>query len=429
MNCCYSQDKITPFGGLYFVNELLSQEGITELINTHLGPRAANSRYEWSDLFYGMLAIFILGGDCAEDIQEHIGPGLQAREFSVASPDTLLRFQKNLASPPVEYCSRQGITHQFNWNGPLARLNIKLLKNLGQIQSGRAYTMDYDNVIIEAEKADSLRTYCRPYGYHPGVAMIGDRMVYVQNRNGNSEPKFRQYRTLRRAFSLLKAEGITVKRFRADSGSYIGKVIDWVSRQCDSIYIKARMDASVKAKIAGISDWKQDARNPQKQWASVEYTPFKRPRNRWSEEPAQTFRLVVERVPNSDGQADLFTDDAYSYQAILSSDWEASPKQIFEFYRQRGANEREFDVLKNDFGWNNMPFSKLNENTVFLMLTAIIRNFYGFVIQRFSARLDYLRGTYRLKKFIFRFITVPAKWIYSARQWWLKLYTSKLYPD
>lgn len=86
-------------------------------------------------------------------------------------------------------------------------------------------------------------------------------------------------------------------------------------------------------------------------------------------------------------------------------------------------------MLKNDFGWKQMPFSRLPQNTVYLLMTALIRNLYGFVIDRLSDKLEYLQPTYRLKKFIFRFITVPAKWIHRARQWWLKLYTPKLYPD
>jgi len=76
MKVTYSEKKITPFGGLYFVFDLLNQNAIDDLINTHLGPRPANSCYRWSELFYGMLAILFGGGDCAEDISEHIGPHL-----------------------------------------------------------------------------------------------------------------------------------------------------------------------------------------------------------------------------------------------------------------------------------------------------------------------------------------------------------------
>jgi len=431
MKVTYSQDSITPFGGIHFVYDLLSTHGIDRLINQQLGSRAANSQYRFSDLIYGLLSIFFCGGDCAEDIQDHVGPYLDSRHLRVCSPDSLLRIQKELASQLSRYTSPRGVKHQFNWNGPLARLNLKVLKRLGLLKPGEAYTLDYDNVILATEKADAARTYRHHYGYQPGVGMIGEKIVYVENRNGNSEPMYQQYRTLRRLFWLLKSQGIDIKRFRADSGSYVGAVVDWVARNCESFYIKARLTQSVMSRIGQITDWRTDSdkKDEQTEWASIRFTPFKRSRHRRSNQSPQTFRLVVERRAAPDGQGNLFTSGAYSYQAILTSDWEAPEQQVFSFYRQRGGREREFDILKNDFGWKRLPFSRLNQNTVYLLITALIRNLYGFVIGRLSEKLGYLHSRFRLKKFIFRFITVPAKWIRTARQRWLKLYTLKVYPD
>lgn len=427
MKIAYSSDSITPFGGIHVVYDLLSKHRIGPLINQHLGPRAPNSRYRFSDMVYGLLSVFFCGGDCAEDMDQHVGPYLDAEHLQVCSPDTLLGMQKKLASRLTPYTSPRGVAHQFNWNGPLARLNLKVLKQLGMLEPSEGYTLDYDNVILATEKADARRTYRNHYGYQPGVGMIGEKIVYVENRNGNSEPMYRQYRTLRRLFWLLKSQHIHIKRFRADSGSYVGPVVDWVSRQCEMFYIKARLTKSVMARISQITDWKTSSGKAE--WASIDFTPFGRSRHRRSNQTPQTYRLVVERYPDPDGQGNLFTEDAYSYQAILTSDWESTEQHVFSFYRQRGSREREFDVLKNDFGWNRLPFSRLNQNTVFLLLTALIRNLYGFIIGRLSEKLGYLHRRFRLKKFIFRFITVPAKWIRTARQRWLKLYTRKMYPD
>ena len=47
------------------------------------------------------------------------------------------------------------------------------------------------------------------------------------------------------------------------------------------------------------------------------------------------------------------------YSAILTNDWDMDVNEIVFFYNQRGTIEKEFDVLKNDFGWNNLPFSKV----------------------------------------------------------------------
>jgi transposase len=76
-----------------------------------------------------------------------------------------------------------------------------------------------------------------------------------------------------------------------------------------------------------------------------------------------------------------------------------SNDQVVNFYNQRGAIEREFDVLKNDFSWNKMPFSHIEQNTVFLIITAICRNLYEFIINSFSklyANLD--QRSHQIKK-------------------------------
>ena len=63
------------------------------------------------------------------------------------------------------------------------------------------------------------------------------------------------------------------------------------------------------------------------------------------------------------------------------------------------------------------------ENTVFLLLTALIRNFYKAIMQRIEVKKFGLKETCRIKTFVFKFISVPAKWIKTARQHVLSIYT------
>ena len=54
-------------------------------------------------------------------------------------------------------------------------------------------------------------------------------------------------------------------------------------------------------------------------------------------------------------------------------------------------------------GWVHLPFSFLEQNTVFMLVTVM------------------------LKKFILHFINVPAKWIKTGRRYVLNLYTPQKY--
>ena len=51
----------------------------------------------------------------------------------------------------------------------------------------------------------------------------------------------------------------------------------------------------------------------------------------------------------------------------------SSTRDIVEFYNLRGGKERIFDDMNNGFGWNRLPKSFMSENTVFLLLTALIQ--------------------------------------------------------
>ena len=94
-----------------------------------------------------------------------------------------------------------------------------------------------------------------------------------------------------------------------------------------------------------------------------------------------------------------------------------------EFYNLRGGKERIFDDMNNGFGWARLLKSFMAENTVFLLLTAIIRNFYKLLMGRLDTKAFGLKKTSRIKAFVFKFISVPAKWIRTARHYELNIYT------
>jgi len=62
-----------------------------------------------------------------------------------------------------------------------------------------------------------------------------------------------------------------------------------------------------------------------------------------------------------------------------------------------------------------------------MIFMAICRNFYLYPINKFSEKLYFLEKIFRLKKFIFRFVVVPYKWIKRGEELVLKLYTDKPY--
>jgi len=95
---------------------------------------------------------------------------------------------------------------------------------------------------------------------------------------------------------------------------------------------------------------------------------------------------VVNRSANKTGQTDVFQGDNFIYRAIITNDVLSSDNDVIEFYNQREGAEKIFDVINNDFKWENLSFSFLQENTVYLLITAMCRNFYLYVLEKLSKK-------------------------------------------
>ncbi len=414
-------NPISPFGGINFVFEHLDSLNIGNLLYANLPALPAQSQYTWRDIFYAFLSIYFCGGDCIEDLDSNLKHRIGKNPFyNLPSPDTVLRRFSGLATE-IEQCrTERGIVdHDFNTNTLLEKLNITLLKKLGAFDSEEVI-LDYDNTIIFNEKQDSKMTYKRNPGYQPGVCTVNEHFVLsLENRNGNSDAKSFQKQTLERMFSALKkAQVAKPDHFRADAASYQYEVIKLLQTEVKNFYIGCR-NSYVEKYFNQITSWEQ--LDDSIQVGEIRITPFQQ-QAKEKNETTDSFRLIVKRSPRKDNQVDAITQDANEYRAILSNNEKLSTKEIAQLYNHRGNMERQFDILKNDFGWNRMPFSKLEQNTVFLYFTAICRNLYHHIIQKFSEKVSTLRPTDRLKRFIFQLILIPAKWIRHGRQMKLKLF-------
>jgi hypothetical protein len=422
MNIQKLNNSVSPFAGISFANNSFNKSGISQLIDNELGRRVKTIGFDYSEILRNLSNVFLSGGGVIEDISTHLGEHLKMIPGNnVPSPDTVLRAIKELSTPNTSFKSKNDIDYNFNINTKLNRLNIKTLLHTGQLKANHSYDFDYDNQVIANNKYDAKRTYKKNKGYVPGIATIGDKIVYVENRDGNANVKFEQAGTLTRAYDLLKSEGIIINRSRMDAGSYAKDIIDVVAQNSKQFYIRANKSTTLFEQIADISTWESVEINYQNyEVASIPFKQFFEDRN---------YRLVIMREKGNSNQLDLFTQDTFTYRSILTDDWDSTEKEVVEYYNNRGTSEKIFDVMNNDFGWKHLPFSFLNENNAFMIITAMIKNFYNFFVAIVSKEFEGINPTTRLKRFVFRFITVAGKWRYQGRQWVLKLYSKLPYEQ
>ena len=188
-------------------------------------------------------------------------------------------------------------------------------------------------------------------------------------------------------FGQLRDNGITINRSRMDAGSYAKDIVDTVSKNCDLFYIRANKSESMTAQISQISEWKKVEINYKTyEVASIPFKQFFEERN---------YRLVVMREESDDAQMNLFIGDNMIYRSILTNDYEWDEKQVIEYYNMREASEKLFDIQNNDFGWRRLPTSEMKSNTVFLIMTAMMKNFYNYFIKKVSDGIQ--RYSFNLK--------------------------------
>jgi hypothetical protein len=360
------------------------------------------------------------GGDCAEDIQTNLKSELSnVLNMKICSADTILRLQKELSLAKETHISANNITNEFSDNAILNKLNLVILLSTKQLKSGGTYDLDFDNQFIACEKYDAKKGYKMQRGYFPGIATIGKNVLYLENRNGNSNVKFMQEDTLTKVYQLLKSNDIKIKRSRMDCGSFTKAVIKVVEENSELFYIRAQKCQALTTEIKAVQKWKKVTIGSKEfEVASVHYKPFKEDKS---------YRYAVSREANKTNQIDVFQGDSFIYRAVITNDNQMSDQEIVFYYNQRGGSERIFDEMNNDFGWGNLPFSYLEENTVYMLITAMCRNFYLYFLEKIASKINFIENTFRLKKFIFRFVIVPCKWIKKGGQKTLKLFTDKPY--
>ena len=384
------------------------------VIDKVLGLRCTSYGYQYSEIVGSLSSVYFCGGDCVEDVTSHLMPHLSLHTtIRTCSSDTILRGISELATANTTYVSDTGKSYDFNTATKLNRLLVKALMNTGQLVSGESYDLDFDHQFIQTEKYDAKMTYKKFTGYSPGVAVIGDLIVGIENRDGNANVRFHQQDTLERIFSNLEHNDIHVRRARMDCGSCSCEIVETVEKHCDHFYIRANRCGSLYDSLLALRGWKREVIN------GIEYELNSIITEKWE---GMAYRLVIQRERRMGGEQDLWEGE-YTYRCILTNDYTSTNRGIVEFYNLRGGKERIFDDLNNGFGWARLPKSFMAENTVFLLLTAIIRNFYKFLMDRLDAKAFGLRKCSRIKAFVFKFNSVPAKWIRTARHYELNIYT------
>lgn len=400
--------KVTPFGGIHLIHKRLISDKTIQFIDNELGSRSSGSQYNYSDILLSRIYTAYCGGNATEDVNYIRENTLKPlKKISIPSADTILRGDVEL-STSCKFIETEGESeNKININSKLNTFLIRSAIKFNQLNpNSKDLVYDFDHQFIPAEKYDATYSYKNKKGYFPGVATISNIPVYIEGRNGNCNVKTAQLSTHKRALSALKQEGVKPKTARMDSGSYIKEVTDYFHSEDINFFIRANSSENLLIQAVDAENWRACTINSQ----DMEVASFKYQFGK------HKHRIIAYRFANKTGQISVLTNDAKNYLFIITNDFEISEKKAIKFYNKRGDSERVFDIQNNDFNWNSMPHSFLEENTVYLIIMAFAHIVYKYILEIFSEVVDGLSKTSRLKKFIFRVINIVAKFTRSGRR-------------
>lgn len=413
------------FAGLNFIYESEDYQKLLELCGRELGVRSTRGGgYTYPEVFNMLFLSILAGATCIEDVNL-LAPELAQHPFmKTPKADTVLRTFNRLAVENEVVTSRRCMRYKFNRNHQLNSLLVKGTVALGLLDKRRKCDFDYDNQIIATEKQDALWTYKEVKGYAPGVAFANGHPIHVEGRDGNAGVVFDQAKTLTYAYEALLKEGIKVRRSRMDAGSYSKEVVSVVEEYSDLFYIRSKQTPYYTSLVnESTRGWRRIKLRTSKgdlreiEVRSVEADEFIK---------GKTYRVVLYRYDDHWADKTMYKDDEavkYRHFGIITNDFESSEEEIVKYYNKRGAIERVFDQLNNDFNWAHLPCSDMNHNVVFMILTALLRNFYTKYVadlSRSTGNLIHRRS--RIKAFIFHFVTGPAQWVKGKTGYVLRLF-------
>ncbi len=170
---------------------------LAQTVDSTLRMRCKWYGYQYSEILRSLMCVYLCGGSCVADVTTHLMRHLSLRpSLRTCSADTILRAIEELTCENTTCQSASGRAYDFTTADKTNKLLVKALLATGQLKAGQEYDFDFDHQFIEAEKYDAKPTCKKFLGYRSGVAIIGDVIVGIENRNSNTNVRFNQKETL-----------------------------------------------------------------------------------------------------------------------------------------------------------------------------------------------------------------------------------------
>lgn len=405
-----TDENLTATGGLSPILDLFLEGPLFQEFCGCLPLRMSNASYDTEAFALVLLAGFIVGYDCLDDL-EHFqhNPVIVERFGIIPTPkafgDWLRAFEPEQVIRLKEFVRHhaQFARRQIN---PDAALVIDM-DSTSHVQHGRKMDgLDYD---YKGNWCLSSLSCSDEMGFSHAIDL----------RSGNTFSSVGAPAMTREVFSHLKHS--EDKFFRADSAFCNQECVEECLRLGAKFTITAHGNIGWEEKANLITQWKEwtwseeelevfterGQQPPKIELGSFLYQPG------WSD--LLRFYIVVKRTWKYDPE--IKEERWYNYGVLTNYDlFRTSLQELMEFHHRRGAAENVIREHKYNFDLKHFPCKKLSANQVYALFALIAHNHL-----RTVALIDNREQPLYAKRLRFKFIFHPGRIVSHARRQVLKL--------
>ena len=327
----YSDQKVTPFGGMRLMKEMLDQLNVRDFFDClPLPKRGSNRAYHAYEIIEGFWLSIWTG----------------ASRFVHADwlrYDTVLQEIFGLTRMPSQ-STYSRFFNKFSW-----QRNTEVFTELNKwffekINIG-TMTLDVDSTIITryggqegARKGYNPKKPGRN-SHHPLIAFLSQTRMVVNAwmRPGNTSSLSNCVNFLKETMGILSDKKVGL--IRADSGFYSAKVLEYLESIKLSYIIAVKFYETIKWEIHSISQWVEVCKG-----IAVAEIKYK-------ERRYVIVRKDIEKRPKATGKKLLFEEEMprYRYSCYVTN-LDLSAKEVWKLYQTRADCENRIKELKYDFG-------------------------------------------------------------------------------
>ena len=381
--------KVTAFGGLPFVLEMMRALGVDKSIEKNLCTRELKRADGFTDgeLIEACVMMLAAGGEHCDDLtvlqddvalQEMLGQEIPS---PAVLKQFLYRFHDDGRDEETERRRKEipsYVPEETEHLKGLGEVNTDFVHEVDRRGSSSEGTLDLDASIIESDKREAAWTYKYVTGYQPTLVVWAEKDLIVADefRDGNVPAQSGVLRVLKKAVNALPKD-IKKINFRSDSAAYQHEVMQWCNKDIPgrppvTFAISADMSPEFKNTSLSVpeSGWNQDPEDAFYEWAEVPYVPSE-PYEKKDSKPNRYLGIRI--TPR---QRDLFADGSkVKYFGVVTNDWQRNGLDIIKWHRKKaGTIEHVNHVLKNELGAGVLPCSRFHANAAWLRLNVLTYN-------------------------------------------------------